>query len=342
VLRAGLHGAHSFVRPARRPGLAAPATATFIVEYNGFTPQAQAAFQTAVDIWAAELTSSEPIVIKARFQALGDGVLGAAGPNQYFRLQPSNLVYPIALANKIVGEDFSNERDDWYFGTDGNTPGDQYDFVSVVLHELGHGLGFLSSASILSGQGHYGFNVGGLRIPSVYDAGITDSTGARLSDVSRYSNPSAALAVLYQSGALFFNGPRALAANNGQPVRLYAPNPWQAGSSISHLDETVYAAGDPNSLMTPQLGQSEAIHDPGAITRGIFADLGWTLSGNPATATPTRTATSTPTSTQSTIPIGSSTPTASATPTATRTLNPTEIAERRWVYLPWTSSQVSP
>jgi hypothetical protein len=36
-------------------------TATIQVNYNGFTPQAQAAFQYAVDIWASLITSSQTI-----------------------------------------------------------------------------------------------------------------------------------------------------------------------------------------------------------------------------------------------------------------------------------------
>ena len=65
-----------------------------------------------------------------------------------------------ALADKRVGSDLdvgepdiitsfnSNAAVGWYFGTDGNTPPSQQDFVSVVLHEIGHGLGFTSSATL--------------------------------------------------------------------------------------------------------------------------------------------------------------------------------------------------
>jgi hypothetical protein len=30
----------------------------------------------------------------------------------------------------------------WYFGVDGAVPQDQYDFATVMLHEMHHGLGF--------------------------------------------------------------------------------------------------------------------------------------------------------------------------------------------------------
>ena len=65
------------------------------------------------------------------------------------------------------------------------------------------------------------------------------------------------------------------ASNGGVSPELYAPGTWNPGSSYSHLDETVYGEGDPDSLMTAFLASGEAIHDPGQITLGMFADMGW-------------------------------------------------------------------
>ena len=53
--------------------------ATFVVNYNGFTPDAQAAFQYAVDIWSDLLTASIPIVIDANWEDLPGNTLGSAG-----------------------------------------------------------------------------------------------------------------------------------------------------------------------------------------------------------------------------------------------------------------------
>ena len=58
-------------------------------------------------------------------------------------------------------------------------------------------------------------------------------------------------------------------------AKLYAPAVFQSGSSYSHVDEATYARGNPNSLMTPQLGQGETIRSPGAITLAIFRTSGW-------------------------------------------------------------------
>ena len=363
ILRAGPNGPHSFVQPIRQRALDAPANATFQVTYNGFTPQAQAAFQAAVDIWATQITSAVPIKVNARFQPLGQGVLGAAGPSNYIYFPATGLVYPIALANKLAGNDLSADPDidasfssrftNFYFGTDGNTPAGQYDFVSIVLHELGHGLGFLASSEYTNGEGRYGFAVGGKTAAQIFDTYMTDGAGVKITDTSRYPNPSLVLGNVYQSGAMFFNGPQTRAATGGVAARLYAPNPWEEGSSVSHLDETFYQVGNPNSLMTPQIGQSEAIHDPGPITRVIFADLGWTVAGTPPTPTATDipdntpTATDMPTNTPTATDMPTNTPTATATQTGTifptmtatmtRTPNPTELAARRWLYLPMTT-----
>ena len=55
-------------------------TATFDVAYDGFSPEARAAFQRAVDIWATQLTSPVTIQVRATWKLLGPGVLGSAGP----------------------------------------------------------------------------------------------------------------------------------------------------------------------------------------------------------------------------------------------------------------------
>ena len=56
---------------------ASQATATFVVTYNGFTAEARAAFEAAVNIWANTISSPVPIRINATFTSLGAGGWGA-------------------------------------------------------------------------------------------------------------------------------------------------------------------------------------------------------------------------------------------------------------------------
>lgn len=55
--------------------------------------------------------------------------------------------------------------------------------------------------------------------------------------------------------------------------RLFAPNPFQSGSSVSHWDVTAF----PNLLMEPAINGSltSSIKNPEDLTRGLFFDIGW-------------------------------------------------------------------
>lgn len=293
VLRADTQVHRSFVPPRQRAAAIAAEgdvqpNVTVGVLYTGFTPQAQAAFQYAVDLWASQLSSTVPITITAKFMDLGTGVLGSSGPSSFWVDVPGGspgVIYPSALANRIAGFDIDPTTSDidaafgssfnWYFGTDGNAPAGTYDFVTVVLHELTHGLGFTGSARVLStGLGRWGFTVDGSPYPVIYDRFVVNGSGQSILNTGLFPQGSTTLAAQLTGGTLFFTGPKLLAAN-GAAARLYVPGTWQSGSSYSHLDEATYLPGNVNSLMTPALAFREAIHDPGPITRGMFQDMGW-------------------------------------------------------------------
>lgn len=261
--------------------------ATIQVTYTGFTPAAQTAFQTAVDIWSYSISSDVTIRVNATWEVLGDNVLGSAGPSYVFNgfpNAPDNSYYASALADAIAGTDQSpgdpdiiasfNSDFDWYLGTDGNTPNNKYDLVSVVLHELGHGLGFISSGSYdeTGSTGSYG--LGGADLPLRYDHFmILGANGPSMLTLAE----GTVLGTAFTSNNVFCNSGEATTANNSVRPKIYAPGNYEPGSSLSHWNEITFPSGNPHSLMTPQLGPGEAIHSPGAVTLGLFADLGWTI-----------------------------------------------------------------
>jgi hypothetical protein len=264
-------------------------TATITVNYNGtWDANAQNAFQYAADIWETLVTSPVAITVDAYWKALLPGQLGGAGSNNFAANFPGALMtdtwYPIAIANKLAGTDldpdydihaeFNSNFSDWYFGTDGN-PGSQVDFVSVVLHELGHGLGFSGSmrvggATCGTGNGCWG---SGTSYPFIYDRYAVNGSGQLL--ISSFANYSTVLASQLTSGNIYFNGANAVKANSNANVKLYAPGTWAQGSSYSHLDEIFN--GTPNALMTYSIGSGESIHNPGPVMLCMFKDVGWTV-----------------------------------------------------------------
>ena len=273
------YGPHA-INSGNHASLAAFQPATINVTYTGFSAPAQAAFAYAVTIWSQQISSPVPIEVTANWTALGPSVLGSAGATDWisdFAGAPMKSTwYQIGLANKLAGKDlyptssdinanFNSTFGNWYFGTDGNTPVGQYDFVSVVLHELAHGIGVSGLASIdATGSGSLGFPTG---LPAIYDRYTTDSVGKALAS---YANPSVALGTALKTSPVYFTGPNARAANGNADVRLYAPSTWRAGSSYSHLDETFN--GTTNALMTYSLSPGQSIHDPGDVVRGLLQD----------------------------------------------------------------------
>jgi len=265
------------------------ATANIQVDYLGFTEEARTAFAYAVSIWASIIESDMPIRMKAVWSgSLDQNVLGSCGPETYysnFKDAPfRDRYYPVAIAEKIANKELNgasrydmeanfNKNIDWYYGTDLNCPDTLYDFVSVVLHEIGHGLGFTGFFFVEDDVGGYGYFKYGdaTSFDLLVQKGIT---GTQLVDTSFYENVSNQMKRALESLSLYANSPIATKRNNGANPRLYAPYSFDGGSSVYHLNDATYDDSD-NALMTHAVGKAEAIHDPGPITRGIMDDIGW-------------------------------------------------------------------
>ncbi len=161
------------------------------------------AFQEAANIWGATITSPITILIDAAFvpqtcTATG-ATLGSAGSTlRIVGLDNGrpNTIYGSALSDKIDGIDVAGAfglpnfpdiqarfninlgtanclpASPWYLGLDGNH-GAGIDLVAVLLHEFGHGLGFQTFTSGLTGAQSA---IGGVGYPSIWDYNIQDNT----------------------------------------------------------------------------------------------------------------------------------------------------------------------
>jgi len=276
-------------------------TATFNITYTGFTPQAQAAFKYASNIWANTVSSTVPIKVLVHLQPLAPGSLGITFPNGRLNFQgapKTNYWYSTSLANSIAGvelnpgevdiEIYLNSTVNWYYDSVGNVPAGKHDFITVAMHELCHGLNFLSLAKKVTTIGSFGtltaadfaplttsYTWPNLdTLPSIFDYFIVNNLNQKLDS---FPNPSAALGSQFTGNQLYFKGPYAMAANNGIKPRLHAVGALSLGSSITHLNEATYPAGNANEMMTPYAGTAYKNHNPGPICIGILKDIGWTI-----------------------------------------------------------------
>ena len=234
----------------------------------------QAVVLAAAQQWDDVLatTPAGPVEIAVSWRNLGgSGLLGSAGPNGLFTNSqlPSSSFYPVGLYNTLLNTDRNgasqpevninlNSTPDWYVGT--GSPGGKLDLYSVVLHEIGHGLGFLGSGSI---SNHAGSNPT-LDNPSfVYDEAVTHNGLPLLSA----SNPNS----LLQSNNLRID------LSSSLDAKVYAPAGWQEGSSFSHFDEATYGPGAPGALMTPSIGAGQVERDLDAAVLGVLARSHWPM-----------------------------------------------------------------
>jgi hypothetical protein len=159
------------------------------------------AFQHAADIWGATLNSTVPIRVGAAFEPLActenSAVLGSAGAAEIwsdFTNAPRPATwYPSALASKLAGSDLSTPGEPhifarfnsrlglfadclpgpgFYLGLD-TRHGEGIDLVTVLLHEMAHGLGFQTFTDKETGAEIQG-------LPSVWDHFLVDNRTEQL------------------------------------------------------------------------------------------------------------------------------------------------------------------
>ena len=255
------------------------ATSKFDVKYNNFPDWAKKEVQAAIDVWSANFKSSVVVTVDASWgRSSSWGVLGSARPGSFFSAfsgapDPS-LWYASAAANALAGKDLDkanpeiiiqvNSAAAWNTRGDGAPSSSQYDLESVFIHEIGHGLGFLSNDAY---DPFYG--LGSLDQPTPFDAYLQTSDGRRLADLP---TPSKELGTALTS-TLVWSGPVAIKANGGIKPKMFTPSRYQSGSSTSHLDEDTFSKSGLDSVMTPSLDPGEIFREPGPLLLAMMEDM---------------------------------------------------------------------
>jgi hypothetical protein len=251
----------------------------FSVKYNNFPEWAKKEVQASIDVWSANFKSSVVVSVDASWgRSSSWGVLGSARPGSFFSAfsgapDPS-LWYSSALANALAGKDLDkanpeiiiqvNSAAPWNTRGDGVPTSNEYDLQSVFLHEIGHGLGFLSNDAY-----DPFFGLGSLDQPTPFDAYLQTIDGRRLADLP---TPSKELGVALTS-SLVWSGANAIKANGGVKPKMYTPARYESGSSTSHLDEATFSKAGVDSVMTPSLDPGEIFKEPGPLLLAMMEDL---------------------------------------------------------------------
>ncbi len=258
------------------------------------------AFEYALNIWAMHIHSDIPIRVRATwkgFDSVGDRTtLGGASPSLVVQIPGvgvPNTWYSLAHMTALSGEPIRDRIDDlnhdisvnmncnferWYFGTDGDTPATLIDFVTVVLHELGHGIGFIGSVFSEEGSNTAEWGSGDPIVPYIFDRFAVDGNDKDLID---YENPSTELreAITGERGGIYLDGTElnlTLLDEAADRAKLFSPPDYQRGSTYSHFDQALFT-NTPNALMRPGIDRALAIHTPGPLFCGFLRDMEWPL-----------------------------------------------------------------
>jgi len=254
---------------------------SFKVDFTNTPEIYRPAINDAADVWAQNFTSGVPVKVKVLWERQSNaGILAAASPGKFHtnfkNIPDKDLWYASALADAIAGEDIeptipevtirinSTNAPMLYLGIDGNCPSNKYDLESMILHEMGHGLGFLSNADY---DELYGY--GSIQQPTPFDAYAQLPDGRRLMDLD---SPSIELGKALTE-PLVWSGANGIRANNGIKPLLYTPSKYENGSSVSHLDEVTFANSARDAVMSPNLKFGEVFHLPGPLLIAMFEDL---------------------------------------------------------------------
>lgn len=258
----------------------------FQVQFVSFPEEAKDAFMYALSLYESQISSSIPIHIRASWKSLDMSVLSECGPSEFYKnfdaAKVADVYYPVALVEKLTSREWNEGNSDinctfntnanWYFGTDGNTPSNKYDFVSNVLHEITHGIGFSGFLKVENGQGLFNNNA---NLPSVFDYYVYNNSGQQLSNGSIFKSPSNELSNQLTSNKLFLHYNNEENGQNNQVAAIYAPSSWKPGSSIYHLYNDGNNDHGYDVLMAASIPKGRAIHRIGETTIQLLAEFGW-------------------------------------------------------------------
>lgn len=286
-------------------GINAQTISTFTFNINGSPVPAGlvTALNNAAQRWSNYLTITEPIKVNI-FLVNGSyypfsGLTLANGRKNFSNAPFNNYIYTTALANQLAGtklnlgeydmDIYVNLYTSFYYGT-GKPANNKMDFITFIMHEIGHGLGFYSDGYVNSTNvGSFG-NIppsalsplttsfpwhGQDSVPSIYDKYIIKESQNQLVGSAPDNTTMLGDSIKYTSN--YFSGPTfANTSNGGLPIKLSGgTGAFTLGVDLLHLNASVC-----NSIMSYCWGLGDTVRRPAPWELGILKEMGWNM--NPA------------------------------------------------------------
>lgn len=258
--------------------------------------------EAAANYVGSYLDSSVPIIVHAQFDPIVDrcrpnaGVLAGAGPNGGSALRfdtnpPLTIAFTAAQTNSLLNFDTSPDVHDinmtinsavgtadcltigWDYSIGAARTVNGIDLFNTVIHELMHGLGFLTLADKATGAFVEANNA---PVTDVFSANLGDTNINKIwSDMTPEERSQSAVGeALVWTGArtradasFLTNGVVPVAGGAGPLVKMYAPNELDSGSSVSHFDESL----EQNELMEPSADSINEVE----LTFSAMYDMLW-------------------------------------------------------------------
>lgn len=204
-----------------------------------------------------------------------------AGVNPYL----SGFWYPTALANHLARKDLSPDAPDmaigfstkraWHTELDHRQDGFKYDFYTVMLHEIAHGLGFYS---LFIENGDYE-PLGGLpnHEPSIYDVflGVPGPDGGTdlIVHMEQDDRSNAIVSDAVEWTGIYAGALMELRAPDGSRPAILSPDNFELGRSLVHLDPDKHPDVLRPLLMGPFYDGPRLVPSLGEL--GMLLDMGW-------------------------------------------------------------------
>ena len=276
------------------------------------------AFEYAASLLESRLPGPNTIRVEVSFESFEDETtIASTGMRQIFSFGPRELLhigYPPALAERIAEKKIISEsiphfivgfsgNPNFYYGLHGEEPPSSIDFVTLVLHELIHGLGFHSSlgedgsfpSETLDVTGETrNFSLDIEQWQRIYDVQMySEEDGEFIVDLEPHRRERAATSgtgLLWDGtvrpgkedscsyGQRMAELKSAGVASDGK-TRLHAPPTFDEGSSITHVHTE---ADDIMEYLYPFPRDMD-------LSLGMLKDMGWEIDddGFPPSCVPT-------------------------------------------------------